>query len=91
MKKIKILLLTVFAMVSMCTVYGQVEVAVGIKGGLNFANVNTSSLNAAYDSHTGFHAGAFALFKFTKIGIQPELVYSQQGSTVKINTQNFNC
>ena len=90
MKKIKILLLTVFTMVSVYTVYGQVEVAVGIKGGLNFATVNTSSLNAAYNSHTGFHAGAFALFKFTKIGIQPELVYSQQGSTVKINTQNFN-
>jgi hypothetical protein len=28
----------------------------------------------------GFHGGAFTLFKFAMFGIQPELLYSQQGS-----------
>jgi hypothetical protein len=54
------------------------------------ASLNTSeSPGMNYKNRTGFHAGAFALFKFTKIGIQPEVVFSQQGSTVKVNTKEF--
>lgn len=30
--------------------------------------------------------GAFALFKFTKVGIQPELLFSKQGSNIKFNS-----
>ena len=60
----------------------QAQVGIGIKGGLNFANVNTSSPSTAYNSRTGYHLGAFALFKFSKIGIQPELLFSRQGSSL---------
>lgn len=81
-KNLRITLITVVAFMAMQTVYGQVSVSIGVKGGLNFANVNTSSVGAAYDSRTGYHAGAFASFKFTKLAIQPEIIYSQQGSTV---------
>ncbi|NOS91470.1 MAG: PorT family protein [Cyclobacteriaceae bacterium] len=66
--------------------FSQAQVAIGIKGGLNFANIDASSLNAAYNSRTGYHAGAFVLVKLGKIGIQPELIYSKQGSTVRINS-----
>jgi hypothetical protein len=60
------------------------EYAIGIKGGPNFANIDTqASLADNYDSRTGFHLGAFALFRGERIGIQPEILFSQQGSTLK--------
>lgn len=89
MKKMKILFLAVCTFMAFQTAFGQAEVAIGIKGGLNFANVDASSVGAAYNSRTGYHGGAFVLFKLSKIGIQPELILSQQGTTVKINTTNF--
>ena len=63
--------------------YSQAQVAIGIKGGLNFANLDASSATAAYNSRTGYHAGGFVLFKFSKIGIQPEIIFSRQGSSYK--------
>lgn len=66
--------------------WSQAEVSVGIKGGLNFANMDVSNLSTK--NRTGFHGGAFALFKFTKIGIQPELIFSQQGTEFNYNGSN---
>ncbi len=65
--------------------FAQAQFSVGLKGGLNFANLDVKSISNTYDNRTGYHAGAFALVKFTKIGIQPEVIFSQQGSTVKVN------
>jgi hypothetical protein len=70
--------------------FSQAQVAIGIKGGLNFANIDASSLSAAYNSRTGYHAGAFVLVKLTKIGIQPEILFSKQGTSVSLNGQNLN-
>lgn len=67
----------------------QMQFALGIKGGPNFANLDTkSSVGENYKNRTGFHAGAFALFKFTKVGIQPELLFSKQGSNIQFNSQD---
>jgi hypothetical protein len=80
MKKIVVSLLFIVA----STYAFSQEFAVGIKGGPNFANINTgASLADNYDSRTGFHLGAFALFRGERVGIQPELLFSQQGSTLK--------
>lgn len=65
--------------------FSQAQVAIGIKGGLNFANLNVNSVGAAYDNRTGYHAGAFVLVKLGKIGIQPEILFSKQGSTVSFS------
>jgi Outer membrane protein beta-barrel domain len=70
----------------------QAQVAIGIKGGLNFAKLDAnSSLTANYKSRTGYNFGAFVLIKVSKIGIQPEVLFSQQGSKVTYpsSTQNF--
>jgi Outer membrane protein beta-barrel domain len=81
MKKIIVLVFALVAFSRMAN--AQAEVALGIKGGPNFASLNAnSSAQANYDSHTGFHAGAFMLFKFGKIGLQPEVLFSEQGSKV---------
>lgn len=70
--------------------YSQAQVAIGIKGGPNFATIDTkSSAGENYKNRAGFHGGAFVLIKAAKIGIQPEVIFSQQGSKVEINSQNF--
>lgn len=67
----------------------QAQFAVGIKGGPNFANLDVnSSVSNNYKNRTGFHAGAFALIKLTKIGIQPELLFSRQGSNFQFNSSD---
>lgn len=78
MKRTILLLLFVVGTVSGAV--AQASVALGIKGGLNFANINTTSVGAAYNSRTGYHAGAFVNIKLTKLAIQPEVIYSVQGA-----------
>lgn len=64
----------------------QLQVAVGVKGGANFSSLDVKSSPAAnYDARTGFHGGAFALFKVLKFGVQPEVLFSRQGSKLGIN------
>lgn len=75
MKRILILACLIVSVGMMQKANGQAQVAVGIKGGLNFAKVDESGAN----SKTGINAGAFALFKLSKIGIQPEILFSRQG------------
>lgn len=58
----------------------QAGFRLGLKGGLNFANIDASSPGTTYDGRTGYHVGAFATVKLTKLAIQPEFVYSVQGS-----------
>lgn len=81
-KNLRITLITVVAFMAMQTAYGQAAISIGVKGGLNFANIDTSSPSTAYNSRTGYHAGAFVNFKFTKLAIQPEFIYSVQGSSL---------
>jgi hypothetical protein len=87
MNKIKISLLVIVLVAAAQLASAQAQVAIGIKGGPNFAKIDAnSSAGANYKNRTGFHGGAFVLMKFSKIGFQPELLFSQQGSTVHYNT-----
>lgn len=73
----------VILLVAVSTVsFSQVQVALGLKAGVNLAKLNTDDAETNTDNITGFHGGAFALFKLTKIGIQPEFLFSQQGSKI---------
>jgi hypothetical protein len=62
--------------------YSQ-QFAVGLKGGLNFPTVDALGIDDGIqlsdrEGASGYHIGAFTRFKFSKIGIQPELLYSFQ-------------
>jgi hypothetical protein len=86
MKKILITLL--FAGMSLYS-FSQTEFAAGIKAGPNFANINTdASAGENYDARTGFHVGAFVLIKGKKVGFQPEVIFSQQGSKFKYSSSD---
>jgi hypothetical protein len=59
------------------------QFSVGLKGGLNFPTVDALGLDDGIQlsdrqGASGYHIGAFTLFKFSKIGIQTELLYSFQ-------------
>ncbi len=77
------------------TAFSQARIDIGIKGGLNFASLNTSAtVGQTYSNRTGYHVGAYAMFKLTKIAIQPEIVFSKQGQTyttpsISNGTSNF--
>lgn len=73
------LVVALFALITF-SANAQASFRLGIKGGLNFANFDASSVGQTYDSRTGYHVGAFATVKLTKFAIQPEFIYSVQGS-----------
>ncbi|MFO7257145.1 MAG: porin family protein [Bacteroidota bacterium] len=85
-----IFLAAILLMAASASAVAQAQFSVGLKGGLNFANLDVSDIPGTYDNRTGYHLGAFALLKFAKFGIQPEIIYSEQGSKVKTpNLSNF--
>lgn len=91
MKKVLIVCLMLAGIASSHTALAQVQFSLGIKGGVNFANLDvTSSVGDNYKNRTGFHGGAFALFKVTAFAVQPELIFSQQGSKVSFSSQDIN-
>ncbi len=70
--------------------HGQMQVELGVKGGVNFSNINSSSaVVAVYGEQTGYHAGAYAMFKFGKAAIQPEVLYSSEGQQYKYSQPGF--
>lgn len=84
MKKIVV---TLFFVAASVYSFAQ-EFAIGIKGGPNFANIDTdASAGENYNNRTGFHLGAFAQIRGERVGFQPEILFSQQGSTVKYSGQ----
>ncbi len=89
MNKIKLSISALLVILSVETAMAQASVSLGLKGGLNFANVNTSSVTAAYESRAGYHLGAFLTAKFTKLAIQPEIIFSQQGSKIVVSGTSF--
>jgi len=74
----------------------QARFDVGLKAGLNFANIGTSGSSASasvsqnYSNRTGYHFGAYALIKIAKFGIQPEVIFSRQGQTYQVPSTSGN-
>lgn len=67
----------------------QAQFAIGLKGGVNLSKFDIKSGASNIENRTGFNAGAFALVKITSFGIQPEVLFSRQGSTFTFNSQNY--
>lgn len=90
MKKL-VSILTLFIVAGLSApAWSQAQVALGIKGGLNFANLDVkSSASTNYESRTGYHAGAFGLIKITAFAIQPEILFSKQGTQYTVTTTSF--
>jgi hypothetical protein len=78
-------LLALTICVSTFTVCGQINIYVGIKGGICIPNLSAGSgnenpLSNGYSSRTGGDFGILATCQFNKwLAFQPEIIYSQQG------------
>ena len=86
-------LLTLTFILAAVFVFAQASVAIGIKAGPNFANADVDNINS--DGITSFHGGAYGLIKLANIGIQPEILWSRQGSDLgggfgEVNTDYVN-
>lgn len=56
----------------------------GVKGGVNFSNLNGGPSEIDYKNKTGFYAGALAEIKILpNFSLQPEVLFSSQGTEVK--------
>ncbi len=73
------LIITGILAIAMVSANAQAKFELGLKGGLNLANLSTD-VDASYESRTGYHIGAYTLIKAANIGVQPELLFSTQGS-----------
>lgn len=72
------------------------SVKIGIKGGINYANQNGSSITVnsinynTTEAITSYHAGLVAEIKlFESLALQPELLYSTKGATYKNAVTEF--
>lgn len=80
MKK-QTIIVVVLLLVSSSGAYSQFQL--GIKGGVNFSELSIKDIST--NTLTGYHLGAFTGVKIGKIGIQPEVIFSQQGTTLDFN------
>ena len=79
MKKLNVVMILFLMMFQ--TSYSQ-SVKFGVKAGLNYANTTGSEIKT--DAITNYHAGLIAEISLVEgFAIQPELIYSTQGSTYK--------
>jgi len=80
MKKIIFSIATLFAIGF--TAHSQ-EIKYGVKAGLNIADWGGDAEHT--NVRAGFNAGVLAEIKFENFAVQPEIVYSQQGTKVTVN------
>lgn len=82
MKKI---ILSVITVMTFVFVHAQ-DIRYGVKGGLNLSNFSGDTDGINLKSKAGFNVGGFAEIKLVnKFYIQPELLYSTQGTKFKFN------
>jgi hypothetical protein len=79
--KIRKLFITGALLIISSAAFSQFQL--GIKGGLNMAELDIDQLSTA--TKTGYHFGAFTTFKFGKIALQPEIIFSQQGTNFEFD------
>ena len=62
-----------------------------LKGGLNLATWSNNSSSATYQNRVGFHAGLLSQIHLSPyFAVQPEVVYSSQGTKYRVSNQEHN-
>jgi hypothetical protein len=67
------------------------NVNIGLKGGLNLATWSNNNSGVGYQNRAGFNAGLFANVPVSpNLAVQPEVVYSSQGTKYTIGNATHN-
>jgi hypothetical protein len=84
-------LISVLALGVLISAYSFAQVGLGIKGGLNIANVSGTDVPPGSKTLTGFAAGGYLEISLPLLfTIQPEILYSQKGFTYDENVFGTN-
>lgn len=79
----KILFFTALALFFVSNTFAQVETRFGLKGGMNISRFGGDSYFDDWTSRVDFHfGGVVEILLNAKFSLQPELLYSAQGSNV---------
>jgi len=82
--KLSLLAIISLLLVSITTSAQQEYFEYGFKGGLNLSNISGDEVSN-YDTRTSMNIGGYGLYKILpKLGIQAELLYSEQGFFRKV-------
>ncbi|MBB1283989.1 PorT family protein [Flavisolibacter sp. BT320] len=85
----KISFLAFFVMVAFA-MQAQIP-GLGLKGGVNLASWSNNGSSVNYQNRVGFNAGLFANINVSpNFAVQPEVVYSSQGTKYSIGDQDHN-
>ena len=80
MKKIFLSITVLLCLFITSEIHAQ-GIGIGIKAGANFANQSITEIDT--ETRTGFNGGAYVILAFSeKWAIQPELLFSSQGSEI---------
>lgn len=85
--KTSLLLFIALGLITLSSAKAQQEYfEYGFKGGVNVSSIN-GDVPSSYESRTAMHIGAFGIYKvLPKLGIQAELLYSEQGVSNEYTT-----
>jgi hypothetical protein len=74
-------LITTLAFAALFAITASAQIAIGLKGGLNLANITGEDVEEN-SMLTAFHGGVYATFNFgDRLGFQPELLLNGTGTT----------
>lgn len=78
----KRMIITSVLMALFCTA-GYSQFQLGLKGGMNLSTFSVKEIETS--TRTGYHFGAFTGVRLGKIALQPELIFSQQGTNFQFD------
>jgi hypothetical protein len=85
--KLSLLAIISLLLVSITTSAQQEYFEYGFKGGLNLSNISGDEVSN-YDTRTSMNIGGYGLYKILpKLGIQAELLYSEQGFSERFDIE----
>lgn len=85
----KLILVALLLISGIGTMQAQL-LAIGVKGGVNFSNYTGDVENVDFNTVAGYHAGLVLEVKlFGIVALQPEFLYSTQGSDISTATEDF--
>lgn len=85
----KKLITTFGAFLLLCQLYAQTDMYFGLKAGFNLSTQKVDNPAASYSMRPGFNGGAIFYFSFPNFVIQPEVIFSNQGTNITWNDEKL--
>ncbi len=85
----KKLIITVVVCCMFTSLWAQTDIYFGVKAGLNLSTQKVDNPMANYTMRPGFNGGVLFYFGFPNFVLQPEVIFSIQGSNIKFNDEKL--